>query len=82
MEKAESRNFENSHGPARLRRRFRQRSLGLDDALFVIVMFLIVSTIWFSEVRELFPRRKHTCKASLTVEERAAKILRENPLIG
>jgi membrane dipeptidase len=64
------------------RRSLRQRLFGLDDIVFFVVVFLIGSTIWFSEVRAFLPAQKHTCRTPLTVEERAAKILEENPLIG
>jgi membrane dipeptidase len=64
------------------RRSLRQRLFGLDDIMFLIVVFLIASTIWFSEIRALLPAQKHTCRTPLTVEERAAKILKDNPLIG
>ena len=64
------------------RRSLRWRLFGLDDVLFFIVIFLIASTIWFTEIRALLPIQKHTCGKPLTVEERAAKILKENPLIG
>ncbi|KAF1845692.1 uncharacterized protein K460DRAFT_366537 [Cucurbitaria berberidis CBS 394.84] len=62
-------------------RQSRRRSFTLADLLFLVALCLIVSTIWLSEVRTLFPGRKHVCNSSSTVEERAAKVLKENPLI-
>ncbi|KAL1793118.1 hypothetical protein ACET3X_008100 [Alternaria dauci] len=62
-------------------RRPSRRRMGVDDVIFFVVIFLIASTIWFSEVRTLFSGQKHTCRKPLTVEERAVKILQENPLI-
>jgi membrane dipeptidase len=64
------------------RRSLRWRLFGLDDVMFFIVIFLIASTIWFMEIRASLPTQKHTCGKPLTIEERAAKILKENPLIG
>jgi membrane dipeptidase len=55
---------------------------GADDVIFFVVLFLIASTIWFSEIRTLLSGQKHTCGKPLTVEERAVKTLQENPLIG
>jgi membrane dipeptidase len=60
----------------------RRRLCKIDDVIFFIVLLLIASTIWFSEIRALLPGHKHTCGKPLTVEDRAVKILQENPLIG
>ena len=60
----------------------RRRIFGLDDVVFFLVIFLVGWIIWCTEVRALIPTQKHACNGSLTVEERAAKILKENPLIG
>lgn len=64
------------------RRSLRRRLCKFDDVIFLVVLFLIASTIWLTEIRTLFPGHKHTCGKPLTVEERAVKILQENPLIG
>lgn len=64
------------------RRSSRRRLCKFDDVIFLVVLFLIASTIWFTEIRTFFPGHKHACGKSLTVEERAVKILQENPLIG
>ncbi|KAI4608431.1 hypothetical protein J4E80_009055 [Alternaria sp. BMP 0032] len=63
------------------RRSLRRRLCKFDDVIFLVVLFLIASTIWLTEIRTLFPGHKHTCGKPLTVEERAVKILQENPLI-
>jgi membrane dipeptidase len=73
---------EGNNAATHRRRSLRWRLFGLDDVMFVIVIFLIASTIWFSEIRALLPAQRHTCRTPLTVEERATKILKENPLIG
>ncbi|KAL6709719.1 hypothetical protein ACN47E_001148 [Coniothyrium glycines] len=59
----------------------RRLLVGLDDIVFYLVIFIVGCTIWVTEIKPLFPTRKHGCKGSLTVEERAAKILKDTPLI-
>jgi membrane dipeptidase len=81
MEKAGDLPTIEQHAPTQ-RRSSRRRLCNIDDVVFFIVLFLIASTIWFSEIRALFPGQKHTCGEQLTVEKRAVKILQENPLIG
>lgn len=61
----------------------RRRMCGVDDVIFYIVLLLIAFVIWSSEIRALFSTpKKHSCGMHMTVEERAVKILEENPLIG
>lgn len=82
MEKIRDLPVSEKHAHAQRRPSSRRRMCGADDVIFFVVLFLIASTIWFSEVRTLFSGQKHACGKPLTVEERAVKILRENPLIG
>ncbi|RYN40913.1 hypothetical protein AA0112_g2577 [Alternaria arborescens] len=81
MEKIGDLPVSEKHAHTPRRRSSKRRMCGADDVIFFVVLFLIASTIWFSEVRTLFSGQKHTCGKPLTVEERAVKILRENPLI-
>ncbi|CAO2648856.1 Nn.00g098050.m01.CDS01 [Neocucurbitaria sp. VM-36] len=69
------------HAVTTAQRRPRRRICGLDKAVFLIVILLIFSTKWFLERQTLRPGQKHDCKSSLSVEERAIKILKNNPLI-
>lgn len=82
MEKIGDLPVSEKHAHTPRRRSSKRRMCGADDVIFFVVLFLIASTIWFSEVRTLFSGQKHTCGKPLTVEERAVKILQENPLIG
>jgi membrane dipeptidase len=82
MEKTEGLPVREHLTHAQRRRSSRRRLCNFDDVIFLVVLVLIASTIWFSEIRALFPGQKHTCGKPLTVEERAIKILQENPLIG
>jgi len=64
---------------SRLRRR---RLCGIDDVIFFIVLCLVASVIWCSEIRALLPNQRHKRGELLSVEDRVTKILEENPLIG
>ncbi|KAF1836612.1 hypothetical protein BDW02DRAFT_596278 [Decorospora gaudefroyi] len=80
MEKSESLPVDEKHATTPRNRPWKRR--GLDAVIFVIVLILIASVIRFSEIKTLFSvGPKRVCNASLTVQGRAAKILRENPLI-
>jgi membrane dipeptidase len=83
MEKSSELPVDEKHATTQHSRPRRRPLSALDNVIFVIVLLLIACTLWFSAVRGLFPAgQKHGCKGSLTVEERAASILKENPLIG
>lgn len=60
----------------------RRRLCGIDDVIFFVVLCLIASIIWSSEIRALIPTQKHKRGELLSVEDRVTKILEENPLIG
>lgn len=65
-----------------LRRTTGRRWFGPDDIVFYIVIILVGTTIWFTEIAPWFGQRQHGCTKALSVEERAIKVLKENPLIG
>ena len=63
-------------------KRRQRRPLRCADLLFVAAIFLIIGTIWHYEIRHVVPGCKYTHSSPLSVEERAEKILKRNPLIG
>lgn len=67
----------NSTGPKR------RRICGLDSLTFSAVLLFTAFVLWSADIRALlWAPHKHTCQKHLTIEERAVKILKENPLIG
>lgn len=62
----------------------RRRVCGLDSITFSAALLLVTFVLlWSADIRDLlWSPHKHTCGKNLTVEERAVKILQENPLIG
>lgn len=60
----------------------RRRSISMPDVIFTVVLLLICLTIWSREIWPVLPKFKHDCSKKHTIEERAAKILKETPLIG
>ena len=58
-----------------------RRSKRSDHAIVAVLIFFL-ATCWFTTVGPAFTIGRHGCKHKLTVEQRAARILKEHPLIG
>lgn len=50
--------------------------------IFLALLFLIIASFWYPEIRNALPKVNHGCKGRHSVERRALKILKKNPLIG
>jgi hypothetical protein len=53
-----------------------------DNRIPLAFICVIISTLWFSYMLELFPPQYAICRWPLSVQERATIILKKNPLIG
>lgn len=58
-----------------------RRSKRTNHAIVVVLLFFI-ATFWVTTVRPAFTIGRHGCTRKLTVEQRAARILKKHPLIG
>ena len=58
-----------------------RRSKRPNHAIVAVLLFF-VATFWFTTVGPAFTIGRHGCKHKLTVEQRAARILKKHPLIG
>lgn len=58
------------------------RSAKRSNHAIVAVLLLFVTTFWLTTVGPAFSFGRHGCGHKLTVEQRAAKILKTHPLIG
>ncbi|CAA9964694.1 Dipeptidase [Pyrenophora teres f. maculata] len=59
----------------------RRRLCGIDDVILILILCLIASIVWCSEIRALLPAQKQKIGGFVSVEDRVTKILEENPLI-
>ena len=50
-------------------------------AIAAALLFLVL-TFWFITIHPVFTIGQHGCTHKLTVEQRAAKILKKHPLVG
>lgn len=58
-----------------------ERRFKNNNVVLVIIACLAGTLLWSTHIHPSATTPKHTCKGSLTVEQRATKVLRENPLI-
>jgi membrane dipeptidase len=58
-----------------------RRSKRSNHAIAAVLLFL-VATFWFTTVGPAFTIGHGGCRHKLTVEQRAARILKKHPLIG
>jgi hypothetical protein len=60
----------------------RRRVFTHDSRLAMAVVFVVASCVWLSHTLNLLPAIRTVCRRPPGVQERAAIILKENPLIG
>lgn len=82
MRKTEDLYVEKTYDAAEHQRRPQRQLFVVATRAFWAVIFVLFSAKWLSEHGIPFTGHRHVCAGSLTIEERAAKILKENPLIG